>query len=64
MRLPNSERAIIEMEKIEGYCLNPEHPKGKHKARVFKSALDLDLNDAEELRAAIQQAVLTYDATP
>lgn len=25
--------------KLTGYCLNPEHPRGKHKARVFASAL-------------------------
>ncbi|WP_372726680.1 DUF6883 domain-containing protein [Nostoc sp. TCL26-01] len=37
-KLPNPERAIVEAEKIAGYCLNPEHPEGKHKARVFKSS--------------------------
>ncbi|MEH1788358.1 MAG: DUF6883 domain-containing protein [Nostoc sp.] len=39
MKLPNPECAIVEIDKIAGYCLNPEHPEGKHKARVFKSAL-------------------------
>ncbi|MBW4564553.1 MAG: hypothetical protein KME32_26170 [Mojavia pulchra JT2-VF2] len=38
MKLLNPERAIVETEKIAGYCLNPEHPQGKHKARVFQSA--------------------------
>src|SRR2546423_15226945 len=38
--LPNYERAEILRSKIEGYALNPTHePDGKHKARVFKSAL-------------------------
>jgi hypothetical protein len=64
MKLPHPERAIVEIEKIASYCLNPEHPEGKHKARVFKSALNLDLDDAEELQAALLQAVATYDAIP
>ncbi len=62
MKLPNPERAIVEIDKIAGYCLNPEHSEGKHKARVFKSALDLDLNDTEELQAILLQAVANYDA--
>jgi hypothetical protein len=37
-RLPNSERAILDIRKIEDYCLNPEHPRGRHKARLFVSA--------------------------
>lgn len=64
MKLPNPENAIIDSEKLTGYCLNPEHPDGQHKAIVFKSALDLDLDDAEELRTALLQAVATYDAIP
>jgi hypothetical protein len=62
MKLPNPEQAIVEIEKIAGYCLNPEHPEGKHKARVFKSALDLDLNNAEKLEVALLEAVANYDA--
>lgn len=64
MKLPNPERAVVNTEKLAGYCLNPEHPDGQHKAIVFKSALDLDLDDVEELRDALLQAVVTYDAVP
>ncbi|MBL1203140.1 MAG: hypothetical protein FWK04_29735 [Nostoc sp. GBBB01] len=64
MKLPNPERAIVEIDKIAGYCLNSEHPEGKHKARVFKSALDLELNNAEELQTIVLQAVANYDAIP
>ncbi|MDF5722272.1 MAG: hypothetical protein PUP91_17650 [Rhizonema sp. PD37] len=64
MKLPNPECAIVEIDKIAGYCLNPEHSEGKHKARVFKSALDLDLNNVEELKVALLQAVVDYDAIP
>ncbi|AFZ03157.1 DUF6883 domain-containing protein [Calothrix sp. PCC 6303] len=62
MKLPNPERAIVEVDKISGYCLNPEHPQGKHKARVFKSALNLNLENAEELQIALLQAVTNWDA--
>ncbi|MEH2177073.1 DUF6883 domain-containing protein [Nostoc sp.] len=64
MKLPNRECAIVEIDKIAGYCLNPEHPEGKHKARIFKSALGLNLDDAEELQAILLQAVANYDAIP
>ncbi|WP_414563769.1 MULTISPECIES: DUF6883 domain-containing protein [unclassified Anabaena] len=64
MKLPHPQCAIVETEKIAGYCLNPGHPEGKHKARVFKSALDLDLNNLEELQAILLQAVANYNAIP
>lgn len=47
MKLPNPENAYIDDHKLTGYFLNPNHPEGQHKARVFKSALDLDLNHLE-----------------
>lgn len=55
---------IVEIDKIAGYSLNPKHPEGKHKARVFKSALGLNLDDAEELQVILLQAVANYDAIP
>jgi len=39
MKLPNGELAEISMEKLIGYCLNPEHSRGKNQARVFRSRL-------------------------
>ena len=32
MKIPNAERAIVDIRKLRGYCLNPQHVKGKHKA--------------------------------
>lgn len=57
MILPNSSSAIIDIDKIRDYCLNPEHPRGKHKARVFESALGLTQADAETLRSLILDEV-------
>lgn len=39
MKLPNAQQAYIDIRKLEDYCLNDEHPRGKDKAIVFKSAL-------------------------
>ncbi len=58
MILPGAENAIIDIEKLRDYCLNPEHPRGKHKARVFRSALELTEDDAEELKKTIATQIL------
>jgi hypothetical protein len=69
MNLPNGDRAIIPIEKLTGYCLNPHHAKGKHKARLFKAVLNLTIDDAAILYALIQKAaisgeVIQQDSTP
>jgi Domain of unknown function (DUF6883) len=45
--LPNPDQAVLDIRKIEDYCLNPLHPRGRHKARVFREALDLQRDDAK-----------------
>lgn len=52
MRLPNGHRAEIG-DKLEEYCLNADHPRGKNKARVFKSALGLTVANSYLLREAL-----------
>ncbi len=47
MKLPNAENAVIDIKKLRDYCLNPNHPEGKHKARVFLEKLDIGRDDAE-----------------
>jgi hypothetical protein len=58
MKLPNGDRAIIPIAKLTGYCLNPNHTKGKHKAKVFKSALGITADNVELLIHLIQQAAV------
>jgi hypothetical protein len=53
LHLPNAEQAIVDVAKLREYCLNPLHPEGRHKARVFLSALGVSQNDAEWLRSEI-----------
>ncbi len=31
MKLPNAERAVVDLAKLRHYCLNPTHPRGRHK---------------------------------
>lgn len=62
--LPNPENAVVEVRKLRGYCLSPEHPRGKHKARVFASALGLAARDSEELRQTLLSAALSEEAMP
>ena len=63
MSLPNADKAVIDLHKLKGYCLNPEHPRGKHKARVFQSALGLSATDAEFLREQLLHAAMESPAT-
>jgi len=61
-RLPGGDRAFIPPGKIAGYCLSPDHGEGRHKARVFASALGLTATDEELLAAALLAAARTENA--
>lgn len=43
----------LDIRKLRDYVLNPLHPVGKHKARVFLSKLGIKKNDAETLKNKI-----------
>ncbi len=62
MKIPNAERAIVDIRKLRDYCLNPQHNKGKHKARLFTSILGMNTNDAEDLRNVLLEVVKKQDA--
>nr|VFK11818.1 MAG: hypothetical protein BECKLPF1236B_GA0070989_102521 [Candidatus Kentron sp. LPFa] len=64
MKLPNAEKAFVNIEKLRGYCLNSAHERGKHKARLFFSALGLTPDDAEEVSAEFSRAVRDCEAKP
>jgi hypothetical protein len=52
-RLPRDDQAIIDIRKIREYCLDPSHPRGRHKARVFADALGVQQSDAAWLRVVL-----------
>jgi len=63
MKLPCGADAIVDTSKLRDYCLNPHHPRGRYKARVFLSALGVAQRDADFLRAALVRAARDADAT-
>src|SRR5437879_4881814 len=63
MKLPNGERAIVDSRKLEGYCLNTHHSRGRNKARVFAS-VGIHQADAEMLREALLSAARKEEALP
>ncbi|HKK19440.1 MAG TPA: hypothetical protein VJ952_12255 [Opitutales bacterium] len=54
MKRPYSESAFIDPAKLRDYCLNPEHPRGKHKAKVFEAKLGIQRQDWHQLLEAIK----------
>ncbi|MFH1897462.1 MAG: DUF6883 domain-containing protein [Candidatus Desantisbacteria bacterium] len=62
MKIPNANYAVVDIRKLYNYSLNTTHRTGKHKARMFLSALDITADDAEALHDILLQAVRKYDA--
>jgi hypothetical protein len=55
--LPHFDRAALDLRKIEDYCLSTEHPRGRHKARVFRESLGIGRGEAEWLRQTLLAAL-------
>ncbi|ANB61824.1 DUF6883 domain-containing protein [Anoxybacteroides amylolyticum] len=60
--LPNLENAKIDPRKLTDYALNPDHPVGGNKARVFQSALGYNKSNADNLMKQIQQKLPQSEA--
>lgn len=63
MILPNAENAFIDDRKLIDYCLSESHPVGKHKARVFISALGFSVENCQDLKNAILINIQNNEAT-
>jgi len=64
VKLPNAEEAIVEIEKLRDYSLSPDHPVGKHKARVFEASLGLRREHAQETLERLHAAHSATNACP
>jgi len=64
MKLPNAERAFVNMAKLRDYSLDVAHEEGKHKARVFAATLGLTRDDASWLHDELLIAARTQDCGP
>ena len=62
MKLPNADRAVVDLRKLRDYCLSQEHPRGQHKARLFKRALGLTAQDVLEFQNLLLSAARSEDA--
>jgi hypothetical protein len=51
------QKVVVDIVKLRDYVLNPQHPRGKHKARVFEAKLGLGARDAQLLHEALLDAV-------
>lgn len=47
---------VVDVVKLRDYCLSDIHPRGRHKARIFRLRLGLTARDAELLRQALLDA--------
>jgi len=63
MKLPNLGRAFIDIRKLRDYVLDPNNARGRHKARVFKSALGITIEDVDALADAIRMGIHNAEAT-
>jgi hypothetical protein len=62
-RLPQADRSVLDIRKIEDYVLDPLHPRGRHKARIFREVLGLQRSDATWLRDVLLDAVRSNEAS-
>lgn len=62
--LIGANRAVIDPRKLTEYALNPAHPVGGNKARVFESALGFTKNNADDLMSQLRQGVMNNTPIP
>ena len=63
MRVPNADRAFIDISKLRDYVLNPTHRVGGHKARLFASLLGMTTKDTAALQTILLNVIRTEEAT-
>ena len=64
MRLPNADRATVDIRKLRDYALSSASERGRHKARVLARVFGIGPADAQWLRDRILDGVRNADATP
>ncbi len=64
MKLPNAQNAIVDLEKLTDYLLNPDHPRGKHKERVLEATCGITAAHANLLQRELMEAANHGDAMP
>jgi hypothetical protein len=62
VKLPNGEKAVVEIAKLRDYCLSVAHPEGRHKARFFRAVLGSGPADSHMLRKRLRAAACDQEA--
>lgn len=57
MKVRDGETGIIDLAKLQLYCLDSRHPRGSLKARQFAARLGFSMQDAEALREKLLEAL-------
>jgi hypothetical protein len=57
-RVPRAAEAVLPEDKLAGYALDPAHPRGRHKARVFSSALGIEQENWRYLRDQLADGIV------
>ncbi len=60
--LPNAEKAVIAEKRFRGYIVSENHPKGKDKARVIRSATGLGAEHTLHLIAQVRTQIVDRPA--
>ena len=60
--IPNVQSATINPKKLTEYALNPNHPVGGNKAKVFESALGYNQSNADDLMRQIYEKLTSSEA--
>jgi hypothetical protein len=60
--MPSGDRAVVPIEKLLQYVLDPAHPAGRHKCRVFARALGISRDNADVLEEALLNAAADEEA--
>jgi hypothetical protein len=53
--LHNVDRAGFVLDKLTKYSMDPDSPRGKHKAKVWQAALGMDKSHAEDVQQQIME---------
>ena len=57
MKIRDGDNGVVDLARLQLYCLDPKHPRGVAKARQFEARLGLGSRDAELLRDELLKAV-------
>jgi len=62
VKLPNGEKAVVDIAKLLDYCLSVAHPEGRHKARVFRAVLGIGPAESHMLQERLRAAACDQEA--